>query len=293
MALTDSPDGVSQSFAGTAVVPGGQLASSNPSAARLAQAGAQPGAEKLFSGSAGSVFNINFMNQNGTPISAEDDWRVRISLASYTADLFYRNPNNVLLQPLNSTNGVVFPYVPTVTLQHQARYQNAPLTHSNYASYFYEGSEIQAIQINGDFTVQNISEGQYLMAVIQFFRSMTKMFWGSEANAGSPPPLVYLDGYGPAYLPHIPSVVTLFNHTMPADVDYLEIPIGVPLNTSNLLPNGNANTGGKVRLPTTSQISVTLQPVYSRNNISDNFTLSEYARGGLIQNGTSKIGGFI
>lgn len=276
------------------------LSPDDASGARLAQAGLTSGANGLLKDIAGSVFNINFQSTDGSAIAPEDDWRVRISMSKTMASMFYDNPANSLLRALNSrtgTSGVVFPYTPTVTLSHTARYQSQSLTHSNYSSYFYDGSEIGAIQINGEFTVQNVAEGQYLMAAIQFFRICTKMFFGRDEYAGSPPPLVFLDGYGDAYLPHIPCVVTQFSHSMQGEVDYVPIPIGVDIGTNGILPVGppsrNDSYGGVVRLPTSSTITVSLQPVYSRKNIADNFTLERYARGFTIQGGNSTRGGFI
>ena len=276
------------------------LSPDDASGARLAQAGLTSGANGLLKDIAGSVFNINFHSTDGSAISPDDDWRVRISMSRTMASMFYDNPAKSLLRALNSrtgTSGVVFPYTPTVTLSHTARYQSQSLTHSNYSSYFYDGSEIGAIQINGEFTVQNIAEGQYLMAAIQFFRICTKMFFGRDQYAGSPPPLVFLDGYGDAYLPHIPCVVTQFSHSMQGEVDYVPVPIGVDIGTNGILPVGppsrNDSYGGVVRLPTSSTITVSLQPVYSRKNIAENFTLERYARGFTIQGGNSNRGGFI
>lgn len=287
------PDGsISSASTGTPpVAPVG----SDPSSNRLAAAGVGAGAVNLLKDIAGKAFNFSFQNTNGQPIPAEADWRVRISMQPYTASLFYNNPTNSLMNTtLSQTNGVVFPYTPSVTIAHNARYGTSPLTHSNYSSYFYEGSEVQAITISGDFTVQNIAEGQYLMATVQFFRACTKMFFGGSDLAGTPPPMVFLDGYGPAYLPHVPCVVTAFNHTMPGDVDYVNIPIGASLNNVAGNQLGGVNGFGVMtRLPTQSTISVTLQPVYSRNNIARNFTLEGFTQGALIQGSTSPQGGFL
>lgn len=289
-------DGSSQTALYDATNISGQASPANASGSRLAQSGLVSGAGGLLSDVAGSVFNINFKGADGAPIAAEQDWRVRVSMAKYTADMFYNNPNNAILNKLQETNGVVFPYTPTITMTHNARYGQTPLTHSNYSSYFYEGSEVAAINISGEFTVQNVAEGQYLMAVIQFFRTVTKMFFGADLNAGAPPPMVFLDGYGPAYLPHVPCVVTAFTHTMPGDVDYVTIPVGSVIQSgfagTTVLPPSQ-NYGGPVNLPTSSTVSIVLQPVYSRNNISRNFTLDKFARGALIRNGYNNTGGFI
>lgn len=274
-----------QSYAGTATNPG---VMDSPSAARMSTSGIPNGAN---TSTGGQVFNINFQGADGTALAVEVDWRLRISLSNQLASMFYNNP---IMAPLQGTKGVIFPYTPQVTLSHNARYSPTALTHSNYNSYFYEGSEVASIQIQGEFTVQNVNEGQYLMAAIQFFRTCTKMFYGNDINAGSPPPMVFLDGYGPAYLPHVPCVVTNFSHTMPQDVDYMQIPMG--LSTSGIAPGtpvGQVNVGGPTWLPTNSSLSVTLQPIYSRTNVARNFTLQKYASGELIQNPTSSIGGFL
>jgi hypothetical protein len=206
--------------------------------------------------------------------TVEEDWRVRISVQPAIQTIFYT-------YPLVPTNGVIFPYTPAVTINHVARYGTSQLTHSNYSSYFYEGSEVQNITINGDFTVQNIEEGQYLMAAIQFFRSCTKMFYGASQYAGTPPPMVFLNGYGGTYLPNVPCVITQFSHTMPADVDYVNIPV---LNMA-----GPSTT----RLPTNSTLAITLQPVYSRNNVSRNFTVEGLAQGEYLNTNSKTSGGFI
>jgi len=280
-----TPDGVQQT-AGTPRA--AQVnAPATASAARLSGAGLASGAVSVFQDIAGRVFNFDWMGANGTPLAPEADWRVRVSMAPATAALFYDNQSNAIMYPLRkkNTNGVIFPYTPTMTVAHAARYGTTPLTHSNYTSYFYEGSEVQSIQINGDFSVQNVEEGEYLMAVIHFFRACTKMFFGNSPLAGTPPPLVFLSGFGDAYLPYVPCVVTNFSHTMPGDVDYVKIPVGGSLQ--NVVGNQiNTNMAGRATmLPTMSTISITLQPIYSRRNVADNFTLEKFSAGALIDRG--------
>ena len=278
-----TPDGVGQSagFAQAAQV----NAPATASAARLAGAGLAGGAVSVLQDIAGRVFNFDWMGANGTPLDPEADWRVRISMAPATAGLFYNNQSNAICSFPKPAFGGPFPYTPSMTVAHAARYGTTPLTHSNYSSYFYEGSEVQSIQLNGDFTVQNVQEGQYLMAVIQFFRSCTKMFFGNSPLAGTPPPLVFLSGFGDAYLPNVPCVVTNFSHTMPGDVDYVKTPVGSSLD--NVVGNQiNTNMAGRATmLPTMSTIAITLQPIYSRRNVADNFTLEKFSAGALIDRG--------
>jgi hypothetical protein len=216
------------------------------------------------------------------------DWRVRISLAGTGWTPLMDDADTSLLSPLTRTaeTGVIFPYTPAITVAHNARYQEQALTHSNYKNYFYEGSDVGAITISGDFTVQNLDEGQYLLAAIYFFRTCTKMFFGNDTNAGKPPPIVFLDGYGDFYFPHVSCVITNFTHTLPDSVDYIEIPVG----SSATVSTGTKSAANRlVRLPTASQLSVTVQPVYSRTNIYKNFTLGKFAQGQLL----SGNGGFL
>lgn len=169
-------------------------------------------------------------SSGGATTLSESDWRIRVSLAD-NADYFYKNstqkgiaPSNIQ-SPLVETNGLIFPYTPTIGITQSANYTPVSPAHSNYPLMFYNNSDVADISISGEFTVQSISEGQYLMAAIYFLRGCTKMFFGQGANAGNPPPTVFLDGYGSHYFPHVPCVITSFTHTLPNEVDYIEIPI--------------------------------------------------------------------
>lgn len=241
-------------------------------------------AANLLSGGANSlpkgITNIGVnQSQNGI-LKTDNDWRVRISLAQ-SADYFYKSSNNLMMEPLYRTDGVIFPYTPQISVSYRANYSQQKLSHSNYTAAFYEGSEVDQITISGEFTVQNASEGQYLLAAIYFFRSASKMWFGqgSPAHVGNPPPVLFLDGYGSHYFPHVSCVLTSFQHTMPGDVDYIEVP------ASNLYEKSSNTT----RLPTTSSISITLQPIYSRKTLHDKFDLDKYASGQLIKGN----GGFL
>lgn len=257
-------------------------------AAGLSQGGLPPGATLPNRDTPVAV-----ATQRGTTLSLlEDDWRVRISLAN-SSKLFYKSNTAGIQGILRGTNGVVFPYTPAINVTHSARYGEQKLTHSNYANYFYEGSEVQAITVQGEFSVQTPEEGKYLLAAVMFFRSCTKMFFGKtnqQPLAGSPPPLVFLNGYGKYIFPSVPCVITSFQQTMPGDVDYLEVSHFL----DEVNPTGFANSAGKfkseiellnsavTRVPTNSTLSVTLQPVYSRKAVHEDFNLDRFASGELL-----------
>jgi len=253
----------------------------NPQNARLAGAGlASGGGVNLFAGGinpivAGALSGTNIggtvvtFGNGGSQVPDANsgnggDWRVRISV-SPNANILYRAGGDIMY-PLLNTDGVIFPYVPTLQIQQSAKYNSTDLTHSNYTNYFYQSSQVQDIQISGEFSAQTSSEADYVLATIHFFRSATKMFFGNSGEfQGSPPPIVYLDGYGKHYLPHVPCLVTNFTHAMPPEVDYI------------------AASNGQ-RIPTLSTINVSLQPVYSRKRQLE-FNFEQFAAGQQLDKG--------
>lgn len=313
MALFDSIKGGASELLTKAT--GGVSGLLNPKNARMAISGLFPGGAS----SAGKVAsNISFDSGGGSPSRPEDDWRVRISLSPQNK-IFYNDKTNSLLAPLSDTDGVIFPHTPQISVTHSAVYNSSTPTHSNYASQFYQSSEVNDITISGDFTVQTAEEGQYLLAAIYFFRSATKMFFGLDdtggTNAGNPPPLVYLDGYGSHYFPHVQCVITQFTHTMPNEVDYINVPIALTevknytteiasvqgMEAGKDFPSHLLSSGSKTgqttqssyqevvttgtastRLPTNSSISITLRPVYSRKSLHEKFNLEDFAAGRLV-----------
>jgi hypothetical protein len=150
----------------------------------------------------------------------EQDWRVRLRL-SPQATYLYKDPQVDILAPLALTDGVVFPYTPKIDMTYMANYAQEALTHSNYYNYFYQGSYVQAIQLTGTFTAQDTEEANYMLAVIHFLRSCTKMFYGQDLESGSPPPLLYLTGLGTYQFNEHSCVVQQFNYNLPNDIDYI------------------------------------------------------------------------
>jgi hypothetical protein len=245
------------------------------------------------------------------------DWRVVLRLAP-GADYLYAAANAGLLQPLKTTNGVVFPYTPTITTAYRADYQNYDLTHSNYRGYFYKSSYIDDIQLGCTFTAQSTADAAYVLAVIHFFRSVTKMFYGQDAQRGSPPPLVYLSGLGDYQFNNHPCVVSQFNYKLPADVDYISSgsPNNLGLNLQPLqnlysttlnavaptvtrlatafLPRGAENErpaplqallNNPTYVPSKIDIDIVLKPIQTRSQVSKQFSLKNFANGNLLKGG--------
>jgi hypothetical protein len=162
------------------------------------------------------------------PFPIATDWRVKISLAP-GAEYFYNvNPEGSagILEPLRATKGVIYPYMPKINVTYQANYSSADIAHSNYKVHNYSNSAVENVSITGVFTAQDDIEAAYVLAVIHFFRSATKMFYGQDGNGtspprGTPPPLVYLTGLGAYQFDNHPMVIQNFQLDLPDDVDYI------------------------------------------------------------------------
>ena len=173
---------------------------------------------------------------------ASSDWRVRLQLAP-NADYLYKDRSvSTILAPLYDTDGVIFPYTPSIETTYNANYEMYDLTHSNFRGYFYKNSRVNDINIRATFTAQDTQEANYLLAVIHFFRSVTKMFYGAKDKLrGAPPPLTYLSGLGQYQFNQHPCVVSQFNYSLPNDVDYIRA--GAPNNYGTNLLTQRARTG--------------------------------------------------
>jgi hypothetical protein len=147
------------------------------------------------------------------------------------------------------------------------------------------------------------------------------MFYGQDQNParGVPPPLCYLTGFGQYQFDMHPVAITSFTYTFPNDVDYVN---AYPTNNSvsiggqNMAPYmpqiasffspldrlrtlaGNIGKGGLpppptfvtskninevTRVPAKITIQLSCIPIVSRNTMSNQFSLKQYANGSLLK----------
>ena len=267
------------------------------------------------------------ITQDAENAKTQGDWRVRLSLAP-SAGYLYKAQNPGILAPLQKTDGVIFPYLPQIQVTYAAHYDPSDLTHSNYKIFQYKNSSVDQVSITCDFTAQDTEEANYMLAVIHFFRSVTKMFYGQDQipKPGTPPPLCYLSGMGDFQFDRHPLVISSFNYSLPNDVDYIRASSPTLLSgvnstgyndnrNSNLTPSqvrmqsgtNHLNAGAKesapnfskatntqpTYVPTKISISVMAYPIVTRNDISNNFSLAKYATGALLQGRKNPGGGGI
>ena len=203
--------------------------------------------------------------------TGNNDWRVRLTVPKP-----YLAIGGPLIERLVATNNsMVFPFTPSVIMMHSANYNSLQPVHTNYPYQIYENSTVNEIQITGDFYVENSDDAEYWLASMHFLRSITKMFYGeSSSNAGAPPPLSRLNGYGDYVFKDVPCVIKMFQVELAQDIDYIKTDI----------PGG----GGSAFVPSHSIVTVSVMPAYSRDTIRQ-FSLDDFVSGALI--GDSK--GFI
>lgn len=142
---------------------------------------------------------------------------------------------NGLLNPLKETGGLIWPYTPTISYNQDIDYQQIAMVHANQDFHVYSKTPAVQLQVNGDFTVQNQKEGAYALAAIHFLRTVTKMNFGeNDPLAGTPPPVLLFNAYGPFVFSNLPVIVKGFNIEFPDSVDYVQVRAsGITTTTTN------------------------------------------------------------
>jgi len=190
----------------------------------------------------------------------------------------YLTPGSLAAGPSNiiqKNGGILFPYTPQISLDNQAMYNVQTPMHSNQQLYFFKNGQTGPIKVTAKFTVQNEFEGAVLLGIIHLLRALTKMKWGDDPDAGSPPPVCRFDAYGDFMLYNIPVSVGQWSHELPDSVDY--IAVGRPNSPKDY---------GHTMVPTMSTISLTLFPMYSRQELL-RYNVKDWLSGGL------KYGGYL
>jgi len=197
---------------------------------------------------------------------AKDDWRVRINCEW---NIF----NSPLFQQLQDTGGVVWPYMPNITVSTKAEYNTIPVTHANYSQYSYKNSVVDDISISGEFSCETKADAAYWIAATTFFKTATKMFFGQGDLAGNPPIICNLTGYGSHVFDKVPVIIKSFSVDFKDDVNYIQCD---PFNNQKY-----------TWVPILSTITVVVAPVYSRQGLRK-FSLQDYAKGKM--SGDKQVG---
>lgn len=206
--------------------------------------------------------NGELFQQRGAVVSLSptpgNDWRVRLNCnwELFNSDLFNAT--------LKETGGMVWPYLPTISVSTKANYTQIDPVHNNYPFNAYKNSQIDDIQITGEFSVENEADAYYWIAATTFLRTVTKMFYGTGPNVGNPPIVCQLTGYGSNVFNTVPVIVKSTSFDFKEDVQYVR-----------------CQMGGMTKptwVPALSSISVTVTPIYNRSRLRQ-FSLEDFAKG--------------
>lgn len=190
-----------------------------------------------------------------TPVAA-NDWRVRINCDFNT---LFGSP---IFSRLVATNGLVWPYLPNITISSKANYTQVDPTHNNFPYQSYKNSQIEDITISGEFSAETETDAAYWIAATTFLRTATKMYYGQGNFAGNPPVICQLTGYGANVFNSVPVIIKSFSVDLKDDVNYVQC---------------NA-FGSPTWVPIMSTISVTVAPIYNRERLRK-FSLQNFAAG--------------
>ena len=220
------------------------------------------------------------------------DFRARLQPKTRAAAVDIMGPvsETNILYPLHMTDGVIFPYKPVVTTGQQVEYDATSFIHSNYGYNNYIRSTPKEIGITAAFTAQTDSEALYLLSVLHFFKSVTKMYFGVQtyAKAGTPPPVLIFNYLGQYQFNNVPVIIKDVSYTLPNDVDYVPVDTtgfqggSVPMRSVRLAAT---NRDGFTWVPAKMEISVTLDTQYRPITTRDQFNLDSFRTGKMVNKG--------
>lgn len=185
---------------------------------------------------------------------------------------FYTRPSDVYIsEPTGRLNmsRINFPYTPTLTIMSQSGYSSYAMTHSNFQQYAFNISNNTMFQLVVPIVVRDVEEIDTIVSMADFFRAALKMGFGQKdealGEAGKPPPVLRLNAYG--IYKNVPVLLQDFTWNLESEVDYL------------------SNPSGTVKIPVTSSFAFGLQTTYGADKVRKEFSLREFAAGGLRNEG--------
>lgn len=201
--------------------------------------------------------------------SVYDDMRLRLTPMNMDMVIGGGDGSSNILSILRETNGMLFPYTPHIEWNQAVNYSSTPLSHTNQDFHIYKSTPSTQLSISGKFTVQNKREAEYLLAVMHFLRTVSKMHFGkNDPNAGLPPPVLSLSGYGEYMFNELPVIVLNHGYTLPEDAHYVDVML----------------SGGTARIPVICTINIQVVVQNTPKRLREEFNLEEFRTGQLLKN---------
>ena len=250
---------------------------------------------RLFgSGITGNSNHIKRATARWSGRADSQDWRVKLTVPNGPLTSFFDFDTNPLMQPLAGIGGIFWPLTPSMVIQHSANYNAMDMTHSNFPHQAYQNSQVDSLNIIGEYPVQNQQDAQHWVATVNFLRTATKMFFGRDDDTGlkgNPPPILHLSGYGDHMFQKVPVVLNSFNVELRSGIDYISTKQeATPFQTTPQNVHFDVNSSeSQTWAPTLSNISVLITPIYSRETLK-NFSMKKFVRGELNGKGDNEVG---
>ena len=188
-----------------------------------------------------------------------------------------------ILAPIRRTRGIVFPYTPTMNIQHTVDYMDYDLTHTNYQFSGFSKSRPPLIDISCVFTAQSDAEAKYMIGAIHFLRTVTKMHFGeTSATPGKPPPVLRFYAYGDLMFKNVPVIIRGFSYDLPNDVDYVEVEI--PYSGGKKTGGGNDSGVFKTKVPSIMSVYVGLSIQHRPSDVRTKWNYNNFRKGMLVKN---------
>jgi hypothetical protein len=103
-----------------------------------------------------------------------------------------------------------------------------------------------------------------MLGAIHALRAVTKMNFGGGTDAGAPPPVCRLSGYGEYQFNNLPIVISSFFYTLNEDVDYISVGV----------------QGQATAVPTRAEFTIECLPAFSRRDQAQ-FNIDDFINGDL------------
>lgn len=190
------------------------------------------------------------------------------------------------LWPISMTNGLVFPYNPSISENVQVNYEAAEITHANESYHFYKNTSNVRISLsNCVWTCDTFDNAIYAMAVLHFLRSYSNMDFG-RSGTGRPPSPMWFSAYGNYAFNRVPVFMEKADWTFPNDIDYVGIPEpGSPEYLSRtMLTSRTPSSGSYTWLPMKFEVASISLIVQHTPNYWLNWSLKDYRDGTMLKN---------
>ena len=163
--------------------------------------------------------------------------------------------------------GIIFPYNPTLNAQGSVTYGQYDLTHTNYQPHFYSSTQNLQLTVGWQMTASTLPEANYMLGFMVFLRTITKMNFGKHDDfAGMPPPVLEFSSYGKHQFNNVPVVMRSYSFDQTGQEDMVD-------------------TDYETQVPTFLTGFMDIVTQYTPGTTLNKFTLQEFARGNLTNDG--------